>query len=239
MRLIGDNSTRNRTMTIENRSTSALLFLFLTPLLFAGCPKKETIIASPVPLSTVGVSVPEGELIIFNAPDTYFTFVLEGEKFENVEGGGLPLAMEVDGSYIQMTTLSIADFVKGDPTLTPDHDLLAMHQAYEVKWLSGQAKTEQMGVYREHTTLPDGRGCLVWTLDVPNLPTHLFVTTVLRPRVLVLSAVVEGNNQKKMLDLLLGAMGTIERKKRPVDVEWIRDSVVTLHKSSGGARSGK
>ena len=226
-------------MTLQMRAGLMLSSLTILPLLFAGCPKKEVIVASPVPLSTVGVSVPEGELIIFNAPDTYFTFVLEGETFENVEGGGLPLAMEVDGNYIQMTTLSIADFAKGDPTMTPDHDLLTAHQAYEVAWLSGQANSEQIGVYREHLTLPDGRGCLVWTLDAPNYPTHLFVTTVLRPRVLVLSAVVEGGNQKEMLDLLIGAMGTIERKRRPIDVEWIRDSVVTLHKGSEGAKSGR
>ena len=212
----------------------------LLPLLLVGisCTKKETIIASPVPLTTVGVSVPEGEMVIFNAPNTYFTFVLQGDLIENVEGGGMPLAMEIDGNYVQMTTTAIADFFGGDPSLTPDHDILTMHQAFEVKWLTRQNDTEKIGLYREHVTLQNGRGALVWTIDTPEHPTHLLVTTLLRPRVLVLSAVIEGNNQREMLDMLLGAMESLERKERPIDVEWIRDSVVTLYKQADGARSG-
>ena len=200
--------------------------VLLLPLLFAGCPKKETVIASPVPLSSVGVPVPEGQLIIFNEPSTYFTFLIEGKTFENVDGGGMPLTMDVDGNCVQMTTTAVADFFIGDLTSTPDHDLLTMHQAYEVTWLSKVEGTEELGLYREHVTLPNGRGCLVWTLDMPDRPTHLIVTTVLRPRILVLSAVVEGDNQDRMLDLLLKSMETLERKKSPIDAEWIRDSVV-------------
>ena len=213
--------------------------LLLLPLLVAGCPKKETVISGPVPLSTVGVSVPEGQLMIFNEPGAYFTFVIEGKEIENVEGGGIPLAIKVDGNYVQMTSPAIADFFSGDPSDTPDHDLLTMHQAWEVSWLSAQAKTEELGLYREHITLPNGRGCLVWTLDTPNHPTHLIVTTVLRPRLLVLSAVVRGDNQDRLLDLLLKGMESLERKESPVDVEWIRDSVIILNKRASGAATGK
>lgn len=215
------------------------LSVLLIPFLFAGCPKKETVYASPVPLTTVGVSVPEGELIIFNEPATYFTFVIEGEQIENVERGGMPLTLNVDGTQVQMTTTAIADFYSGDFAKTPDHDLLTMHQAYEVQWLAAQAGSEELGLYRQHVTLANGRGCLVWTFDSPTHPTHLMVTTVLRPRILLLSAVVEGNSQDRLLDLLLSSMESLERRESPIDVKWIRDSVIILNKRAERAGTGK
>lgn len=212
-------------MTRPHSRTLLLLCLLLGSA--AGCsspPKGPTQI---LPLKSVGIAVPEGQLMVFNEPETYFTFLLQGDTIRNTPDGVDPFILIVDSLPVQMTSLPITDFFAGDVTEFDDVELLTMHQSYEVKYLRDRSGAD-FGIYREHLTTADGRGFLMWTMDAKDLPTHIIVSTVLRPRILLLSATLrpgfEGDG-KRAMDILIGAMQTVRRRTDRIDLKKLRDSV--------------
>lgn len=215
------------TIPVRGRRSTLLSTLCLLTIgtLAGGCTTKETQLIRPEPLTIEGVPVVGGQLMIFNDPGVYFTFVMPGEHFHNVPGGGRPLTMLVDSIHVQMTTVDANDVV-GDAEGEMTHaEVLARHQAWETEFLAKQAGDDELGLYREHITLPNGRGCLVWTIDTPGRPTHLFLTTVVGTRVLVLTGLVELVPSTDIIERFIGAAESIERHRHPIDVRYIRDSV--------------
>mgnify|MGYP000642765189 CR=1 FL=1 len=213
-------------MKPTSRPISFVSIIIVGLLLVASGCRKEPEYVRPQPLTIEGVPVDDGQLMIFNDPGVYFTFVLRGTSFHNVAGGGRPITLDVDGERIQMTSVAVTEFVPSGSALVSAPEILSRHQAWEVESLARQSGDEELGLYREHVTLEEGgRGCLVWTVDTPGRPTHMLVTTVIGTRVLVLSGLLERLAPSEMVDLLLAAMKTLRRHDHPIDVRWIRDSI--------------
>ena len=190
----------------------------------SGC-RKDPKFVRPEPLTIEGVPVPGGQIMIFNDPGEYFTFLFPGKTFHNLAGGGRPITLKIDSLTIQMTSVAVSTILPSGSALLTEPEILARHQAWETEFLASQATSDQLGLYREHVTLPNGRGCLVWTIDTPGHPTHMLVSSVVGPRVLVLSGLLEKISSGDMVDLLLAAIGTIRRHNHPIDAKWIRDSL--------------
>src|SRR5688500_15264753 len=138
--------------------THTLVLLLTSSLLVGsgGCSSPPKGPAQILPLKSIGIAVPEGQLMVFNEPETYFTFLLQGDSIHNTPDGIDPFILIVDSLPVQVTSLPISDFFAGDATEFDDVELLTMHQSYEVKYLRDRSGAD-FGIYRELLTTADGR----------------------------------------------------------------------------------
>ncbi len=215
----------------------------LLPFFLTGCSSKKA--AAPVAateLTTLGVTVPEGQLMIFNASDAYYTFVLRGEDIRSTQrvDPSDPPALFVDSLFLQMTTLPISRFIDSDISRMTDLQILEKHQRYEADYL-GSLTRRKYTIHREPIRLGNGRQCLIWLMEVEGLPTQILISTAVRPHVLLLSTpLFTGGKaeEDRILEKLMGAMESIRQYSEPVDPLVIQDSVAKVIAATREASSG-
>ncbi|MCB0710890.1 MAG: hypothetical protein KDD67_01020 [Ignavibacteriae bacterium] len=218
------------------------LFLLI---LLANCSSKKAVApsAGTIELATVGVAVPEGQLMIFNAPGAYYTFVVKGKNIRNTTSvhPGDPMALMVDGIFLQMTTLPISQFITTDFSRKADRDILQTHLKYESEYL-GSLIQQDYKIDQEPLTLDNGRECLIWMMEVEGLPTQVLITTAVRPHILMLSTpLYDGGKMEEdqILGKLLGAVESVQQYREPVDPLKLQDSVVKAVAAARKASSGE
>lgn len=211
----------------------AYIVILLLSFLFLQCSKEKHVTSvSALPLTKVGLSVPEGQLMVVNAPDVHYTFLIEGTDLHNTQRTTPedPMALLSDGVFIQMTSLPISSFLKGDPSRYSDEALLTLHQTYEAAYLGSTIEQEHK-IEQEILKLPNGRECMIWMMRVEGLPAQVLMTTVVSSHVLLLSSpLIDGGKteEERILTKLMGAMESIELKSEPIDILHLQDSVFAL-----------
>ena len=221
-----------------------LAISFLLPIVLTGCTSsKKNDPYGATELTTLGLTLPEGQLMIYNDPGAYFTFLIRGNHIRNTERHSLedPLALVVDGMFLQMTTLPISQFIDSNFSRMSDQEILEAHVRYESQYLASLIDKDYK-IYREPLHLDNGRESMLWMMEIEGMPTQVLISTAVRPRILLLSTALlrEGEKeQKRVLGLLMEGVGSIRRYDKPIDRFVLQDSIVkaaavTTNASSGG-----
>lgn len=183
---------------------------------------------STVSQSSQGVTLMKSEhgiLWVDNDGNSNFTIELKGNDVRPLQE--FPFMM-ADGIPLQIRRADVKELFTSPPKTRPsDDEILKTHQMWELKYIEEtmQGKvTSRSEIISEKVKRP----ALLWAFSMPlkspDQPyEQIFVTTVNRDKVIVLSApVFKKEESDKVASYLTQTLGTIQTSEKPFDIKEIQ-----------------
>ena len=183
-----------------------------------------------------GIRSQKGFVQVFNEMTSYFKVSVEGAEVKTINTGNIGFI--VDGKILQMMTIPVSNFRRGNMPLSTEDMLLAqmrdeMNNVRET--LDKQAAYE---LFPENQMLnAEGREALHWYFKAPIksgdetkartvLEEH-YLSTVCGNYILVLNSVVTNSDRREdIIQLLKNTAQTIQIEKKHIDLNVLRNEIL-------------
>jgi hypothetical protein len=171
-----------------------------------------------------------GVLVVWNqAPDDYFTLHVKGNEFKKIDDENVSMLM--DGKYLQVQSLPIANFLAVSDKSKPEvPKVLEAHRDWEFEYLE-KSIGKKLKMESERTTIQNGQPALFWWVEIPpeigkGTTREVYLTVQYGGNIILLNSMVDASNTfTSAREFLSTIMGTLEKGSKPYDRQMLKDKI--------------